>query len=78
MKPLTVCSSPRTTCVIPIRWSSTTTARSHTSPHSFARSTFGRMPAADERDRAVRVVAEFGPAVLARAIFNSNEFLYVD
>ena len=39
---------------------------------------FGRPPADDERDRAVRVVAEFGPAVLARAIFNSNEFLYVD
>jgi hypothetical protein len=39
---------------------------------------FGRSPAGDERVRAVRVVREFGPAVLARAIFNSNEFLYVD
>ena len=39
---------------------------------------FGRPPAGDERDRAVHVVTELGPAVLARAIFNSNEFLYVD
>jgi len=27
---------------------------------------------------AVRVVEQFGPATLARAIFNANEFLYVE
>ena len=39
---------------------------------------FGRGPEPDERARAVRVVERFGPAALARAIFNSNEFLYLD
>ncbi len=39
---------------------------------------FGRQPDPEEREEARRVVESFGPAVLARAIFNSNEFLYVD
>ena len=32
----------------------------------------------DERASAVRVVERFGAATLGRAIFNSNEFLYLD
>ncbi len=39
---------------------------------------FGRMPDPDEREHAIRLVEKFGPATLARVIFNSNEFLYVD
>ena len=39
---------------------------------------FGRLPDADEREGAVRVVEKFGASTLARAIFNSNEFLHVD
>ena len=39
---------------------------------------FGRGPEPDERARAGRVVERFGAATLARAIFNSNEFLYLD
>jgi len=39
---------------------------------------FGRLPVPDERARAVKVVEKVGAATLARAIFNSNEFLYVD
>ena len=39
---------------------------------------FARDPEPDERERAVRVVEQFGAAPLARAIFNSNEFLYLD
>jgi hypothetical protein len=39
---------------------------------------FGRLPDDREREQARQVVATFGPAVLARAIFNSNEFLYID
>jgi hypothetical protein len=39
---------------------------------------FGRKPDGDERDRAVRLVEKFGAATLARVLFNSNEFLYVD
>jgi hypothetical protein len=39
---------------------------------------FGRAPKAAERARAVAVVERFGAATLSRAIFNSNEFLYVD
>ena len=39
---------------------------------------FGRNPGAEEREHAARIVREHGPATLARAIFNSNEFLYVD
>jgi hypothetical protein len=39
---------------------------------------FGRAPEPEEREDAHRIVARYGAAVLARAIFNSNEFLYVD
>lgn len=39
---------------------------------------FGRSPENSERERARRVVVNFGLPVLARAIFNSNEFLYID
>jgi hypothetical protein len=39
---------------------------------------FGRAPDDAEREQAGRVIASYGPAVLARALFNSNEFLYVD
>jgi hypothetical protein len=38
----------------------------------------GRPPEADELDKAAGVVDKFGAATLARAIFNSNEFLYLD
>jgi hypothetical protein len=39
---------------------------------------FGRTPEPEERERAARVVATSGASTLARAIFNSNEFLYAD
>ncbi len=39
---------------------------------------YGRRPDPKERERAVRVVETFGAKTLARALFNSNEFLYVD
>jgi Protein of unknown function (DUF1553) len=39
---------------------------------------FGRDPSADERIAARSLVDSHGLAALARAIFNSNEFLYVD
>jgi hypothetical protein len=39
---------------------------------------FGRLPDADERKLAIRVVERFGISTLARAIFNSGEFLYID
>jgi hypothetical protein len=39
---------------------------------------YGREPDRDELAAAKRVVAEHGLSVLARAIFNSNEFVYVD
>jgi Protein of unknown function (DUF1553)/Protein of unknown function (DUF1549)/Planctomycete cytochrome C/Concanavalin A-like lectin/glucanases superfamily len=39
---------------------------------------FGRGPEPDERAWANRVVRRFGAATLARAIFNCNEFLYLD
>jgi hypothetical protein len=39
---------------------------------------FGRPPDPDEREQARRVLAAHGAEALARAIFNSNEFLYVD
>jgi hypothetical protein len=39
---------------------------------------YGRLPTEDEARLAGRHVRQYGPAVLARAIFNSNEFLYVD
>ena len=37
-----------------------------------------RAPDPEEREKAVKVVEKFGPATLARVLFNSNEFLYVD
>jgi hypothetical protein len=39
---------------------------------------FNRLPDPVERDRAVSVVERHGASALARAIFNSNEFLYLD
>jgi hypothetical protein len=39
---------------------------------------FGRDPDPAERSRAVRAIEQVGASTLARAIFNSNEFLYVD
>ena len=39
---------------------------------------FGRAPNDPERERARQVVLSYGLPVLARAIFNSNEFLYID
>ena len=38
----------------------------------------GRPPEADELAEASGVVGRFGAAALARAIFNSNEFIYLD
>jgi hypothetical protein len=39
---------------------------------------FAREPSLEERTRAIRLVEKFGAATLARALFNSNEFLHVD
>ncbi len=39
---------------------------------------FAREPEPEERVRAIQLVEKFGAATLARALFNSNEFLYVD
>ncbi len=39
---------------------------------------YGREARADEQPAAVQVVRDHGLTVLARALFNSNEFLYVD
>lgn len=39
---------------------------------------YGRAPTADEVREAQQVVERHGLSVLARAIYNSNEFLYVD
>ena len=39
---------------------------------------FGRSPEPEERARAIQIATKFGISTLARAIFNSNEFLYVD
>ncbi|WP_406701250.1 DUF1553 domain-containing protein [Singulisphaera sp. Ch08] len=39
---------------------------------------FGRAPTGVERERARQVVVSHGLPVLARAIFNSNEFIYID
>jgi hypothetical protein len=39
---------------------------------------FGRAPEPGERARAAAAAERFGAATLARAIFNSNEFLYLD
>ena len=38
----------------------------------------GRLPEPEERRRSVALVQKFGAATLARVLFNSNEFLYVD
>jgi hypothetical protein len=39
---------------------------------------YGRSPSADEAQEARQVVERHGLSVLARAIYNSNEFLYID
>jgi hypothetical protein len=39
---------------------------------------FGREPAAAESQRAVPFVDRYGLPALCRALFNSNEFLYVE
>jgi len=39
---------------------------------------FGRSPDLAELQEAQRVAAAHGAEAVARAIFNSNEFLYVD
>jgi Protein of unknown function (DUF1553)/Protein of unknown function (DUF1549)/Planctomycete cytochrome C/Concanavalin A-like lectin/glucanases superfamily len=39
---------------------------------------FGRSPDPEERSRVVRVVERFGAATMARALFNSGEFFYLD
>jgi hypothetical protein len=39
---------------------------------------FGRLPDAEERAKAIALVEKFGASTLARVLFNSNEFLYVD
>jgi hypothetical protein len=39
---------------------------------------YGRVPQVEELALARKVVSQHGLAVLARALFNSNEFLYVD
>jgi hypothetical protein len=39
---------------------------------------YGRRPDAGELGRARKSVQEHGLTVLARAIFNSSEFLFVD
>ncbi len=39
---------------------------------------YGRQPEPEEREKAVLLVEEFGTKTLARVLFNSNEFLYVD
>jgi hypothetical protein len=37
-----------------------------------------REPDADEREQAIKLVEKFGASTLARVLFNTNEFLYVD
>jgi hypothetical protein len=39
---------------------------------------YGRPPSAEERSAAVRLIAEHGLAAFGRAVFNANEFLFVD
>jgi hypothetical protein len=39
---------------------------------------FGRRPPPEECIQAVQVVRRHGAATLTRAIFNSNEFVYID
>jgi hypothetical protein len=38
---------------------------------------FGRPPSAEERSASLEVAREFGLAAVCRAVFNSNEFLFV-
>jgi hypothetical protein len=38
----------------------------------------GRLPDADEKAKARRLVAEHGLALLCRVLVNSNEFIYID
>jgi hypothetical protein len=38
---------------------------------------FGRMPDVEERQDATQLVREHGLPTLARALFNSNEFLFL-
>ena len=46
--------------------------------HLAYRLALGRPPDPDEHTRAVRLARDHGAATLARALFNSNEFIYVD
>lgn len=39
---------------------------------------FGRLPSDDEFSAAARLTSAHGPAALCRALFNANEFLFVD
>ena len=39
---------------------------------------FGRKPEPEEREKAVKLVEKFGATTLARVLFNSSEFIYVD
>jgi uncharacterized protein DUF1553 len=39
---------------------------------------FGRAPTDDERPTAVALIKEHGLAALCRALFNANEFIYVN
>jgi hypothetical protein len=38
----------------------------------------GRGPSEAERSRAAQVAREYGLAIICRALFNSNEFLFID
>ena len=38
---------------------------------------FGRAPSSEERDAAVKLIAQHGLPALCRALFNANEFVYV-
>jgi hypothetical protein len=42
------------------------------------RMTFGRKPTPTEIDTAVRLIEQHGLASMARALFNANEFLFVE
>jgi hypothetical protein len=39
---------------------------------------YGRDPTHEELKLSGQIVGQYGLPVLARAIFNSNEFLYID
>ncbi len=39
---------------------------------------FGRSPSPAEREAAIKLIGEHGTALFARAIYNANEFIYVD